>query len=351
MKRWIFVLAAAVALVLAVVWVGSRSTVAAAVIYDEAVDGDLPNICGPKSLGVLSPGSFTVKGQALGGDRDSFSFSIPAGAQLTDFTLDSLSQSGTTSFTLMPHFRFLECSGGTTVPLIGPTTVGAGNVGTDLLGGTDFAGPNFGVVMFGFTLGSSASYQLTFTVAVPPPDADGDGVSDAADNCPAVANPGQADLDGDTIGDACDPDIDGDGVLNAADNCPAVSNPDQSPSVTAALVPVGQGDNDGTGGDDSDEGRFRVDFTATNPCGLTLTVVATLSGDAFSIAVTNGQILELELENDGTEIEVEGAILEIEAPSFTLTVTATDPFGNVGTATATPAFLTGDNDGAGDLDD
>lgn len=37
------------------------------------------------------------------------------------------------------------------------------------------------------------------------PDADGDGVSDAADNCPQIANPDQSDRDLDLIGDACDP--------------------------------------------------------------------------------------------------------------------------------------------------
>jgi subtilisin family serine protease len=37
-----------------------------------------------------------------------------------------------------------------------------------------------------------------------PPDRDGDGVADAADNCPAVANADQADLDGNGIGDACE---------------------------------------------------------------------------------------------------------------------------------------------------
>jgi hypothetical protein len=48
-------------------------------------------------------------------------------------------------------------------------------------------------------------------------DADGDGLSNACDNCASVPNPDQADGDGDGIGDACD-------------NCPAVSNPGQEDS-------------------------------------------------------------------------------------------------------------------------
>jgi hypothetical protein len=59
------------------------------------------------------------------------------------------------------------------------------------------------------------------------PDGDGDGSPDSVDNCPNVANPGQADLDGDHIGDACDPDIDGDGIANGSDNAPRVPNADQ----------------------------------------------------------------------------------------------------------------------------
>ncbi|MBC8029182.1 MAG: thrombospondin type 3 repeat-containing protein [Pyrinomonadaceae bacterium] len=62
------------------------------------------------------------------------------------------------------------------------------------------------------------------------PDADNDGITDSADNCPTVANPGQEDADNDDIGDACDTcnDVDGDGVCGNVDNCPTVPNPTQT---------------------------------------------------------------------------------------------------------------------------
>jgi hypothetical protein len=43
------------------------------------------------------------------------------------------------------------------------------------------------------------------TLAQPPEDSDGDGISDTKDNCPADYNLDQSDKDGDGIGDACDP--------------------------------------------------------------------------------------------------------------------------------------------------
>jgi hypothetical protein len=51
-------------------------------------------------------------------------------------------------------------------------------------------------------------------------DADGDGVADSGDNCPAASNPDQADADGDHHGDACDC-----GPLDAAVHPEAVELP------------------------------------------------------------------------------------------------------------------------------
>ncbi|MBL8878010.1 MAG: thrombospondin type 3 repeat-containing protein [Phycisphaerales bacterium] len=51
------------------------------------------------------------------------------------------------------------------------------------------------------------STAVVINVLVIGPDADGDGIGDASDNCPNTPNPSQADTDGDGIGNACDPQI------------------------------------------------------------------------------------------------------------------------------------------------
>ena len=51
-------------------------------------------------------------------------------------------------------------------------------------------------------------------------DSDGDGIPDAADNCPSVSNPDQADFDSDGQGNACDDDDDNDGTPDISDAFP-----------------------------------------------------------------------------------------------------------------------------------
>jgi Thrombospondin type 3 repeat len=74
----------------------------------------------------------------------------------------------------------------------------------------------------------------TFPVPLTP-DQDGDGVPDASDNCPLVANPGQADSDRDGTGDACET-YDFTGFFSPVNN---PTDPEPVNSVKAgASVPV-----------------------------------------------------------------------------------------------------------------
>jgi hypothetical protein len=76
-----------------------------------------------------------------------------------------------------------------------------------------------------------------FVVAEATPDADGDGVPDATDNCSAVANPSQVNTDGAADGgDACDDDDDNDGFVDGEDNCPLVPGPEYG-CVPSAAAP------------------------------------------------------------------------------------------------------------------
>jgi len=74
-------------------------------------------------------------------------------------------------------------------------------------------------------------------------DDDADDICNSSDNCPMTFNPNQSDVDGDGIGDVCDPindlptvtDSDGDGVPDNIDNCPNTPNSNQSDSNNNGL--------------------------------------------------------------------------------------------------------------------
>jgi len=122
-----------------------------------------------------------------------------------------------------------------------------------------------------------------------------------------------------------------------------------APTVTANLTPVSRGDD----GDDSDEGRFTVNFNVSDIVDANPSVIAELivAGHATALTVTNGQLIEFEYEDEKTEIEVENGILEIEAPAMLLRVTTTDASGNVTVVEIQPQGLTRDNDDDYDRND
>ena len=64
-------------------------------------------------------------------------------------------------------------------------------------------------------LDSNSANDDTMTKLISPvPDADGDGIADAKDNCVSMSNADQTDTDGDGLGNACDDDDDNDGVTD-----------------------------------------------------------------------------------------------------------------------------------------
>ena len=75
-------------------------------------------------------------------------------------------------------------------------------------------GENIGWIHFSST--TPVAYKVQSGWVGPDSDSDNDGVDNWADNCPNIANPDQADIDKDSIGDVCDDciDFDRDGYGN-----------------------------------------------------------------------------------------------------------------------------------------
>jgi hypothetical protein len=143
--------------------------------------------------------------------------------------------------------------------------------------------PNYGLGALGVTLLDpnilrlylrSASWITGWT-----PDGDFDGVADAIDNCPNVANADQANLDGDAAGDACDPDDDADGIADTGDNCPMLANAnqyDEDRDGTGDACEV-QDDQTITFAQPADKTFGDADFSVTASASSTLPVTITAS--------------------------------------------------------------------------
>jgi len=109
-----------------------------------------------------------------------------------------------------------------------------------------------------------------------------------------------------------------------------------APTVTAQLIPLNISDEDE---DEDAKGLFKVVFTAADIADPNPALTAVLNG----ATVSNGQIVKLEQDEDAGS-EFDHGQLEVKGMNFTLTVTATDASGNVGTASAAYAFPVGHDD-------
>lgn len=110
--------------------------------------------------------------------------------------------------------------------------------------------------------GADVTLDIGLT-ADPNADFDDDKIADSKDNCPEVANPDQADLDQDGMGDVCDHDDDNDGLADEDD--PETKYTAPPPGTTTETLPTdpsssanGGAANANAGGDDDGESGCTV---------------------------------------------------------------------------------------------
>jgi Ca2+-binding RTX toxin-like protein len=122
-------------------------------------------------------------------------------------------------------------------------------------------------------------------------DSDGDFIDDAADLCPAVADPFQGDIDGDGVGDLCDPDT----VATGTDQSDLMIGTDGADALS------GLGGNDalyGADGDDTLDGGEGDDFLAGGPGTDHLTGGAGCDVIAYDPMTDGDVVTDYDLESD-----------------------------------------------------
>lgn len=174
-----------------------------------------------------------------------------------------------------------------------------------------------------------------------PPDCSGAAIADqSADaNCQATISSadvtGVTDPDGDALTITVSPTTlslgantvtvtadDGDGGTCSTDI--TVNVVDDTPPVVScsATTPVGDDDDN-----DDDDGGLQINFSATDNCAVA-SLTAVIDIGCQQISVEDGDIVEVECDDDDCEVETEDGVLKIQSETATLIVTATDGAGN-----------------------
>jgi len=185
---------------------GANANAAAIATLDEGSNTVSGGISGSCNIGDCNPFPST------GDTQDSFNVTVPAGFQVTSFTVTSSNWSGPTNFratTSVAKVTGTPPTASYVNPAAIPTTDLVPNGTTANLVTTPLGPGTYGISVFGQSASAAGAFSLNYTVTmvlagIPVQnDEDGDGVLDADDNCPTVSNASQLDSNNDGFGDAC----------------------------------------------------------------------------------------------------------------------------------------------------
>jgi hypothetical protein len=221
-------------------------------------EGDLPSLTNPFTYGGLT---LTTKGVGFVLDGSGTKYSDPNLLRTNGDTTVDFVVPGTTTPGVTRGFGavFSGATGNTSkIDLLGADgkSLASRSADPNLLSFVGISITDPRVVEVRITVGTALLDNVIY--ARPQPDPDRDGIPTAQDNCPTVPNPDQANVDKDSMGDACDPDADNDGVPNSSDAFPL----DRTESVDTDGDGIGDNkdpDDDNDGLSDATEGRIGTD--------------------------------------------------------------------------------------------